>query len=63
MNTIRYVYWKDGDFWLGYLENWPDYMTQGTTLDELAENLRDIHADISGGLVPCVRKIGELQLA
>ena len=63
MNSIRYVYWKDGDVWLGYLEDYPDYMTQGMTLEELGENLKDIYADIVGGLVPCVRKIGELQLA
>ena len=63
MNSIRYVYWKDGDVWLGYLEEYPDYMTQGMTLDELGENLKDIYTDIVGGLVPCVRKIGELQLA
>jgi len=63
IHTLRYVYWQDGDFWLGYLEEYPDYMTQGTTLDELGENLKDIYADITGGLVPCVRKIGELQLA
>ena len=26
MKTTRYVYWKDGDMWLGYLEEYPDYM-------------------------------------
>jgi hypothetical protein len=42
MNAIRYVYWQDGDMWLGYLEEYPDYMTQGMTLEELQENLLDI---------------------
>ena len=42
MNTIRYVYWQDEDMWLGYLEEFPDYMTQGDTLEELQENLRDV---------------------
>ena len=53
MNSIRYIYWKDGDAWLGYLEDYPDYMTQGTTLDELGKNLKDIYADIADRLVPC----------
>ena len=39
---LKYIYWQDGDFWLGYLEQYPDYMTQGETLDELKENLKDI---------------------
>jgi len=63
MNTIRYVYWQDEDMWLGYLEEFPDYMTQGTTLDELQENLRDIYTDIAGGKIPGVRRIAELPIA
>jgi len=54
MNSIRYIYWKDGDVWLGYLKDYPDYMTQGMTLEELGENLKDIHFDIADGIIPCV---------
>ena len=32
MKTVRYVYWQDEDMWLGYVEEFPDYMTQGGTL-------------------------------
>ena len=35
MKTVRYVYWQDDDMWLGYVEDFPDYMTQGQTLEEL----------------------------
>ena len=63
MNTIRYVYWQDGDMWLGYLEEYPDYMTQGETLEELQENLRDIRADLIGGEIPGVRRVAELPIA
>ena len=42
MQTKRYVYWKDEDMWLSYLEEFPDYMTQGDPLDELKKNLKDI---------------------
>jgi len=44
-----YIYWKDGEFWLGYLEEYPDYMTQGTTMDELKENLKDLFNDLTSG--------------
>ncbi len=49
--------------WLGYLEDYPDYMTQGETRQELEENLRDIYADLTNGGIPGVRKISELQIA
>ncbi|OAD22757.1 Uncharacterized protein family UPF0150 domain protein, partial [Candidatus Thiomargarita nelsonii] len=43
MRTVKIVYWHESDgFWLGYLQNHPDYFTQGETLDELKENLKDI---------------------
>ncbi len=29
--------------WLGYLEEFPDYWTQGITEAELRENLIDLH--------------------
>jgi hypothetical protein len=62
-NSVRYVYWQDGDMWLGYLEEYPDYQTQGKTFEELQENLKDIYADITGGAIPNVKHVGELQLA
>lgn len=63
MNPIRYVYWQDGDMWLGYLEEFPDYMTQGTNLEELQENLRDIYDDLTDGKIPGVRHIAELPIS
>lgn len=38
MDKKKYVYWKDEDMWIGYLEEYPDYMTQGETIEELEEN-------------------------
>jgi len=63
MKTVRYVYWQDGEMWLGYLEEFPDYVTQGESLEELQTNLRDIYEDLVGGKVPGARHVAELQLA
>ena len=63
MKTIRSVHWQDGDMWLGYLEEYPDYMTQGETFEELVENLKDIFEELNGGNIPCVRKAAELEVA
>lgn len=46
--------------WLGYLEEYPDYMTQGESLSELEENLRDLYRDITSGEIPGVRRVAEL---
>ncbi len=48
---------------LGYPEEFPDYMTQGETLEELQANIADILRDLLGGLVPCERHSAELVLA
>ncbi len=63
MKSIRYVYWQDEDAWLGYLEEYPDYLTQGDTLEELQENLKDIFQEITCGNIPGVRRVADLQLA
>jgi len=39
----KMICWQDGEFWLGYLEDYPDYMTQGMSREELRDNLRDIY--------------------
>jgi hypothetical protein len=43
--------------WLGYLEKYPDYMTQGETLDALQLNLRDIYQELTSGNIPGVRRV------
>ncbi|QWR78173.1 type II toxin-antitoxin system HicB family antitoxin [Candidatus Magnetomonas plexicatena] len=60
---MRYVYWQDAGVWLGYLENYPDYLTQGETIEGLEENLRDIFKELSSDNIPCVRKVAELQVS
>ena len=40
---MNMVYWKSEKFWLGKLLEHPEIMTQGETLEELEENLRDAY--------------------
>jgi predicted RNase H-like HicB family nuclease len=63
MKTMRYVYWQDDEMWLGYLEEFPDYMTQGETLQELQENLKDLYEELTSGRIPGVRRVAELEIA
>ncbi len=60
--TVRYVHWQEDDMWLGYLEEFPDYWTQGVSLQDLQEHLRDLYNDLISGVVPNIRRIAELEL-
>lgn len=37
------IYWQSDQFWLGKLLEHPEIMTQGETLEELEENLREAY--------------------
>lgn len=63
MTKLKYIYWQDDNMWLGYLDEYPDYMTQGETLDDLQEHLRDIYQELGSGTIPSVRHVGELAVA
>jgi hypothetical protein len=60
MQTVKVVVWEEEGGWLGYLEEYPDYWTQGDSLDDLREHLRDLHADFSSGTIPGIRRVEDL---
>jgi hypothetical protein len=60
MHTVKFVYWEEKDSWLGYLVDFPDYWTQGETVDDLREHIRDLHSDLTGGDLPGIRRVDEL---
>ena len=62
-NNSDIVYWQDENLWIGYLQDYPDYMTQGETFEELQDNLKDIYDDIVTERIPFIRKVGELVIA
>ncbi len=62
METKKFIYFEDEGMFIGWLEEYPDYRTQGRTLDELKENLLDIYKDVSSGEIPFVHKVGELNI-
>lgn len=60
MRAIKYTSWKDDDFFIGFLNEYPDYQTQGTTKEELTENLKDLLVDLESGQVPYIHRVEEL---
>ena len=46
MEKIKFTYYQENEFWVGCLEEYPHYRTQGVTLDGLKDNLKDIYEDL-----------------
>lgn len=63
MKTLAYTYWRDGKDWLGYLDEFPDYMTQVRSLVDLKNHLADLYRDLTSGEIPSVRRRAKLELA
>ncbi len=59
MKTIKYTYWQDGEFFIGFLNDYPDYETQGYSKEELLENLKSLLTDIESEEIPFIRKVEE----
>lgn len=60
MQIVKTVVWQDGNEWLGYLQEYPDYWTQGESFEDLKEHLRELYTDLSGGAIPGVRRVEDL---
>jgi hypothetical protein len=63
MQSVSFVHWQEDGAWIGYLQEFPDYWTQGETLDDLKDHLRDLHRDLTSGELPGVRRVDQLDLA
>jgi predicted RNase H-like HicB family nuclease len=61
--TVRYVCGQEKDYWLGYLEQYPDYWTQGESLEDLKQHLKDLYEDLSNERIPEARRVAELEIS
>ena len=59
---LTMVYWKGEQFWLGKLLEHPEIKTQGETLEELEENLKDAYRMMVWEDVPDDYQIKEIAL-
>jgi predicted RNase H-like HicB family nuclease len=60
---LKMIYWKSNKFWVGKLVEHPEIMTQGETLEELEENMKDAYMLITMEDVPEKHKVKELTFA
>jgi predicted RNase H-like HicB family nuclease len=57
---MKMVYWRSEHFWLGKLLEHPEIMTQGETLEELEENLKDAYLLMAMDEVPNEYQVKEI---
>jgi predicted RNase H-like HicB family nuclease len=58
--TLKSIYYDEDNGLVGWLEKIPDYRTQGETLAELDENLKELYEELTSGAIPSVRRVGEI---
>ncbi len=63
MESLKYVHWQDEEFFIGHFVDYPDYLTQGKSLEELKENLESLHNDLISKEIPYIKRVDELKIA
>ena len=60
---LNMIYWRGEKFWVGKLLEHPEIMTQGKTLEELEENMKDAYALMTMEDVSVEHLVKELKLS
>ena len=60
---INILYKEEKEWFVGHIQEYPDYESQGKSLEELRDNLIEIYDDIRKGLVPDARPFQILEVA
>jgi predicted RNase H-like HicB family nuclease len=60
---VPITYWQEKDgMYLGFLNEFPDHWTQGETIDDLMEHLKDLHSTFTSETLPGIRRVSELEV-
>jgi len=60
---INIVYKREKGWFVGHIQEYPEYESQGKTLEELRDNLIEIYDDIKKGLVPDAEPFQIMEIA
>jgi predicted RNase H-like HicB family nuclease len=52
-----------GNWYLGYLNDYPDHWTQGESLEDLKDHLKALYHTFTSEEIPGIRKVEELEIA
>ncbi len=54
MHVVKFIHWEEDGAWIGYLEEYADYWSQGESFDDLTEHLLDLYSHLTSGQIPSV---------
>jgi predicted RNase H-like HicB family nuclease len=60
---LNYTYIMDDGFLVGHLDDYPEYTTQGKTIEEFEDALREIYGWIADGTLEVKEHKGILEVA
>jgi hypothetical protein len=60
---LKYTYEQDGNFLIGWLDDYPERKTQGENIEDLENALREIYGWIMDGTLPVKGHKGILRIA
>ena len=60
--NLTLIYWKGNKYWLGKLFENPGNMSQGKTLPELVENIKDAYYQMTLDEVPADYRVKEISV-
>ena len=58
--NLTLMYWKGEKYWLGKLLEIPEIMSQGRTVQELVENIKDAYYQMTLDEVPADYEVKEI---
>jgi hypothetical protein len=59
---LKYTFEMDGGFYVGHLDDYPEFPTQGENLKDFEDNLLDIYEMIQNGTLDVPQKHGVLEI-
>jgi len=59
---LKIVFWKSEHFWVGKFIDHPEIMSQGESLEELEQNLRDAYREMLMDDIPPAYQMKEIAL-
>lgn len=60
---LSYSWWMEDNTYLGFLDTYPQYPTQGESLEDLENGLREIYGWIKDGTLKIKEQKGTIKVA
>ena len=60
---LNYSWWMEDGFYIGYIDKYPQYPTQGESMEDLENGLKEIYGWIKDGTLKIKEQKGVIRVA